>query len=442
QTLLKYTTKAHPTNVNVSNMGPSWARALQDEFNKSYFRDLEKFVTEQRAKCTVYPPVDQVYTWTLNHDIRGTRVVILGQDPYHGPRQAHGLSFSVSKGMRPPPSLINIYKELESDIPGFVAPNHGDLTGWSKQGVLLLNACLTVEAGKPNSHANKGWERFTDAIISWISKNSPNIVVFLLWGAYAGKKESLIARRHVVLKCAHPSPLSVHRGFFGCKHFSKANEALPSHHNSTIMDTQVEIGHQQASKENNGHVDRSHNNRCPITTHFALHNKSNTNGTSNNQMMITKQNDIMSLIMDSRAQLTDNDVRLAKRRVFGFLSIKLSIGFALCRLASMAVNHHYNDHCFAVGHLVPMDSSTPLGNAHLLNGDHQVYHIDNVGPGHGFMVELYLAIMFDHVLNTVNSTVITNFNTLQHVVYMLSPTPLIIGFPIIWHVALTFLKNL
>ncbi|XP_068710172.1 uracil-DNA glycosylase-like isoform X2 [Montipora foliosa] len=154
------------------------------------------------------------------------KVVIIGQDPYHGPRQAHGLCFSVPPGVGIPPSLVNIYKELENDIDGFQAPKHGYLTGWAKQGVLLLNACLTVVASKANSHKDKGWEQFTDAVIRWINSNLTG-VVFLLWGAYAQKKGSFIdKKKHCVLKAVHPSPLSAHRGFLGCKHFSQANQYL------------------------------------------------------------------------------------------------------------------------------------------------------------------------------------------------------------------------
>lgn len=210
------------------NIGVYWFRALQSEFNKPYFFELSKFVSSQRQVNTVYPPEDLVYSWTHNHDIRKTRVVILGQDPYHGPNQAHGMCFSVQKGIQPPPSLVNIFKELESDIDGFKKPQHGDLTGWAKQGVLLLNTCLTVNKSCPNSHANRGWETFTDKVITWISTNVTTSVVFILWGNPAQKKKNLIASRHKILASAHPSPLSAHRGFFGCKHFSQTNSHLKS----------------------------------------------------------------------------------------------------------------------------------------------------------------------------------------------------------------------
>lgn len=205
------------------NIGHSWFRALQSEFDKPYFKKLSDFVREQRKSNVVYPPENKVYSWTHHHDIKNTRVVVLGQDPYHGPGQAHGLSFSVQKGVRIPPSLINIFKELESDITGFKTPNHGDLIGWAKQGVLMLNTCLTVTQGKANSHQGKGWESFTDAVIGYISRNMRHKVVFLLWGRPAQRKTSLIDKRHKILQSAHPSPLSAHNGFFGCGHFSKAN---------------------------------------------------------------------------------------------------------------------------------------------------------------------------------------------------------------------------
>lgn len=210
------------------NIGKSWFRALQGEFDKPYFKKLSDFVKQERSTKTVYPPENQVYSWTHHHDIKETRVLILGQDPYHGPRQAHGLSFSVQNGIRIPPSLLNIYKELENDIPDFKAPTNGDLTGWAKQGVLMLNTCLSVNQGQANSHQNKGWEVFTDAVISWISKNSPKKVVFILWGRPAQRKQSLINKRHMILTAAHPSPLSAHNGFFGCAHFSRANSFLKS----------------------------------------------------------------------------------------------------------------------------------------------------------------------------------------------------------------------
>ncbi|KAM4745279.1 uracil-DNA glycosylase isoform 2-T2 [Anableps anableps] len=206
--------------------GESWRKELAAEFVKPYFKQLLHFVSEERKRYTVYPPAEQVFTWTQMCGIRDVKVVILGQDPYHGPDQAHGLCFSVKRPVPPPPSLENMYKELASDIEGFQHPGHGDLTGWAKQGVLLLNAVLTVRAHQPNSHKDKGWEAFTDAVVQWLSNNQEG-VIFMLWGAYAQKKGASINRkRHHVLQAVHPSPLSAHRGFFGCRHFSKANQLL------------------------------------------------------------------------------------------------------------------------------------------------------------------------------------------------------------------------
>jgi len=213
-------------NKSPQFLGDSWRKALAAEFSKEYFVKLTNFVKEERSRKTIYPPEKDVFSWTLQCDIKEIKVVIIGQDPYHGPRQAHGLCFSVLPGVAIPPSLVNIYKELENDIEGFQAPKHGYLMGWAKQGVLLLNACLTVVASQANSHKDKGWEKFTDAVIRWINSNLSG-VVFLLWGSYAQKKGSSIdKKKHCVLKAVHPSPLSAHRGFLGCKHFSQANEYL------------------------------------------------------------------------------------------------------------------------------------------------------------------------------------------------------------------------
>ncbi|KPP58841.1 uracil-DNA glycosylase-like [Scleropages formosus] len=206
--------------------GESWRKALSAEFDKPYFTDVMSFVSEERKKHSVYPPTHQVFTWTQMCPIRDVKVVILGQDPYHGPNQAHGLCFSVQKSVPSPPSLVNMYKELATDVEGFKHPGHGDLTGWAKQGVLLLNAVLTVRAHQANSHKDKGWEKFTDSVVQWLSTNLHGLV-FMLWGSYAQKKGATIdRRRHHVLQGVHPSPLSAHRGFFGCKHFSKTNELL------------------------------------------------------------------------------------------------------------------------------------------------------------------------------------------------------------------------
>ncbi|GAB6021957.1 hypothetical protein CHUAL_006118 [Chamberlinius hualienensis] len=216
------------------NIGISWFKALEPQFSKPYFKSLSEFVTAERNKHTVYPPHDKVYTWTHHFDIDQVKVVILGQDPYHQPNQAHGLCFSVEGKVTVPPSLVNIFTELKSDIPGFVPPGHGNLLGWVKQGVLLLNACLTVRASCPNSHKDKGWEEFTNSVISWIANNLDN-VVFILWGEYAKKKQGLIKKKtHYILTSPHPSPFSARNGFFGCQHFSKTNEFLVKHKKTPI----------------------------------------------------------------------------------------------------------------------------------------------------------------------------------------------------------------
>lgn len=212
----------HPT------VGPSWFEALQAEFDKPYFVQLNSFLQGERGSQTIYPPVDQVWSWTRDFAVKETRVVILGQDPYHGPGQAHGLCFSVQKGIKIPPSLVNMYKELAADENvDFEHPGHGCLQGWADQGVLLLNACLTVRKANANSHKDRGWEKVTDRVIKAVSDECPPGVVFLLWGAFAAKKAASVdAKKHHLLKTVHPSPLSAHRGFLGCRHFSKANEFL------------------------------------------------------------------------------------------------------------------------------------------------------------------------------------------------------------------------
>lgn len=202
-----------------------WNPVLRGEFEKDYWRDLRAFVAAERSAATVYPAPHEEFAALHLTPFAATRVLILGQDPYHGPDQAHGLCFSVRRGVAPPPSLVNIFKELQSDV-GCVPPDHGNLEGWARQGVLLLNAVLTVRAHQAGSHAKKGWERFTDEVISSLAAR-PQRVVFLLWGAYARKKKSLIdTSRHVVIESAHPSPLSAHNGFFGSRPFSRANAAL------------------------------------------------------------------------------------------------------------------------------------------------------------------------------------------------------------------------
>lgn len=205
----------------------TWHDVLAEEKEKPYFIETLKQVAEQRAAgVTVYPPQKDVFNAFRLTELGDVNVVILGQDPYHGPHQAHGLAFSVLPGVQVPPSLQNIYKELMQDIPGFQKPDHGFLESWAQQGVMLLNTVLTVEAGKAHSHARFGWETFTDNVIAAINQHCEG-VIFLLWGSHAQKKGSIIDRkRHHVLQAPHPSPLSAHRGFFGSRHFSTTNELL------------------------------------------------------------------------------------------------------------------------------------------------------------------------------------------------------------------------
>jgi len=203
----------------------SWANILQEEFEAPYFQELKQFLKEEKNKYTIYPPGNLIFNAFNNTPFNRVKVVILGQDPYHGPGQAHGLCFSVPDGIAHPPSLQNIFKEIQSDI-GIPVSSKSDLTAWARQGVLLINAILTVRANEPASHQNKGWEKFTDAVIRNLSDKRKNLI-FLLWGNYAQAKEVLIdSNRHYILKAAHPSPLSANRGFFGCRHFSKTNEIL------------------------------------------------------------------------------------------------------------------------------------------------------------------------------------------------------------------------
>jgi len=217
----------------------SWLEALEGEFEKDYMVKLKAFLLEEKQRgATVYPKGSDIFN-ALNHTpFDQVKVVILGQDPYHGQGQAHGLSFSVQKGVGIPPSLKNIYKELADDFPGYVMPNHGELTKWADQGVLLLNATLTVRAHEANSHQGKGWEIFTDRIITELSAKREGIV-FLLWGKYAQNKAALIdGNKHIILMAPHPSPFSAHTGFLGCKHFSKANEILAKE-GKTPIDWQI-----------------------------------------------------------------------------------------------------------------------------------------------------------------------------------------------------------
>ena len=207
-------------------MEPGWLEALKDEFAQPYFADIKKFLLEEKQKGKViYPPGPLIFNAFNLTPFDKVKVVILGQDPYHGPNQAHGLCFSVAKGVKPPPSLVNIFKELKVDL-DVPVPDHGNLEHWATQGVLLLNAILTVEANLPASHSKIGWERFTDAVIMKLSAEKKGLV-FLLWGRFAQDKSALIdPSRHHILKAAHPSPFSAYNGFFGCRHFSKTNTLL------------------------------------------------------------------------------------------------------------------------------------------------------------------------------------------------------------------------
>ena len=206
-------------------LGNDWDNILADEWSKPYYRQLHDFLKSEYSKTRIYPDMYDIFNALRYTSFENTRAVIIGQDPYHGPGQAHGLCFSVKKGVPLPPSLVNIYKEITDDL-GVAMPQHGDLTGWARQGVLLLNTVLMVRAGQPNSHKDKGWEIFTDRVISELDrKETP--VVFLLWGANAEKKARVITNPiHKKLITVHPSPLSAYRGFFGCRHFSKANKIL------------------------------------------------------------------------------------------------------------------------------------------------------------------------------------------------------------------------
>ena len=218
------TTETEKINPDIE---ASWKETLWDEFNSSYFIQLKTFIKEEKEKYSIYPPGSLIFTAFNSTPFHHVKAVIIGQDPYHGKGQAHGLCFSVPAGISKPPSLVNIFKELQDDL-GIKIPLSGSLQKWASQGVLLLNATLTVRANQAGSHQNKGWETFTDAAIRALSEKREGIV-FLLWGNFAAAKEPLIdTSKHHVLKAAHPSPFSAYRGFFGCKHFSKTNNILIS----------------------------------------------------------------------------------------------------------------------------------------------------------------------------------------------------------------------
>lgn len=218
-------------------MNPSltWQDVIGAEKQQDYFQQTLNFVESERASGkAIFPPAKDVFNAFRATEFNDVKVVILGQDPYHGPRQAHGLCFSVLPGIKTPPSLVNMYKELAQDIDGFQIPAHGYLQSWAEQGVLLLNTVLTVEQGKAHSHSKTGWETFTDKVIEAVNQHQSG-VVFLLWGSHAQKKGRFIDRnKHHVLAAPHPSPLSAHRGFFGCRHFSHANQILNSQGKATI----------------------------------------------------------------------------------------------------------------------------------------------------------------------------------------------------------------
>ncbi|MBO3443241.1 uracil-DNA glycosylase [Clostridium sp. CCUG 7971] len=208
-------------------LGNDWDILLEDEFKKEYYLNLREFLKAEYSSKIIYPDANNIFEALKHTSYNGTKVLILGQDPYHGEGQAHGLAFSVQKGIQTPPSLLNIYKELQSDLGCFI-PNNGYLMPWADQGILLLNTALTVRAHEANSHKDKGWEIFTDSIIK-ILNGREEPIIFVLWGSNARSKKKLIDnKKHYILESPHPSPLSAYRGFFGCKHFSKINEILKS----------------------------------------------------------------------------------------------------------------------------------------------------------------------------------------------------------------------
>ncbi|WP_281630004.1 uracil-DNA glycosylase [Vibrio sp. St2] len=227
------------------NLSLTWQDVIGAEKQQDYFQQTLNFVESERAAGkAIFPPAKDVFNAFRATEFNDVKVVILGQDPYHGPRQAHGLCFSVLPGIKTPPSLVNMYKELAQDIDGFQIPAHGYLQSWAEQGVLLLNTVLTVEQGRAHSHSKTGWETFTDKVIEAVNQHQSG-VVFLLWGSHAQKKGRFIDRnKHHVLAAPHPSPLSAHRGFFGCRHFSQANQILNAQGKATIdwhLPTQVSV---------------------------------------------------------------------------------------------------------------------------------------------------------------------------------------------------------
>ncbi|MCI8284153.1 MAG: uracil-DNA glycosylase [Firmicutes bacterium] len=207
------------------NIGNDWDKVLEGEFEKDYYLKLREFLKKEYSSRVIYPSMYDIFNALKTTPYNDVKIVLLGQDPYHGPNQAHGMCFSVQKGVQPPPSLVNIFKELNDDL-GCMPPGHGCLTEWAQQGVLLLNTALTVRAGQANSHRGKGWETFTDQVIRHLNEREKPMV-FILWGANAKAKTELITNSaHLILTAAHPSPLSAYKGFFGCRHFSKANAFL------------------------------------------------------------------------------------------------------------------------------------------------------------------------------------------------------------------------
>jgi uracil-DNA glycosylase len=225
--------------INISTTNPpqleeSWKTLLKEEFESEYYLKLNDFLATEKSLHSIYPPEPMIFNAFNKTAFDKIKVVIIGQDPYHGPGQAHGLCFSVAPGVKPPPSLVNIFKEIRQDLGIDIAKNYGNLEYWAEQGVLLLNSTLTVRANSPGSHQNKGWEFFSDKVIQLISEKRSGIV-FLLWGNFARKKSTLIdAGKHFILEAAHPSPFSAHSGFFGCRHFSKTNQILRNLNKSEI----------------------------------------------------------------------------------------------------------------------------------------------------------------------------------------------------------------